>query len=451
MDRRRLRRIVSAPCAGLLLACAVACEPPPQPSELSVVFVVLDAAGARYFGSYGNQRDTTPRIDAFARDATVFERAYAQAAWTLPSVGSFMTGRYPPMRGHDLRVVETETLARVLQREGLRTGAFTENPYVTRTFGLATGFDEFREYFPHEALVQAAGRYLRRDSQHTVDGALAWVREQQGRRFFLYVHLLAPHAPYQPPPPFGGRFDAAYAGTVHGLPETLTKINEGTLAITDRDLEHLRLQYQENLAYADHQAGRLLDGLDALGVLDHALVIVAADHGEAFREHGALMHNTTVYEEMVHVPLVLRVPGRDAPARFGGVVELRAIFPTLCEALALASCPRELAPSLLPRLREGGERSGLARTWSRGPSGAFAALVLPRHKLIVRAESFEPLALYDLANDPGETKDLAAAQPELVREARSTLRDPSLAVFVGEAAVVDPATRERLEALGYVE
>jgi arylsulfatase len=449
---RRCRHLAVALLGLLLPAAASAAEGTPRPDPLSVVFVVLDAAGARYFGCYGNELPATPRIDAFAARATVFERAYAQAAWTLPSVGSFMTGRYPPIRATNFRVGGSETLAPVLQRAGLRTAAFSESPYVTREFGLATGFDEFREYFPYEALRSSPDRFDRRDSGETVDAALAWLRAQRGARFFLYVHLLAPHAPYAAPPPFGGRFDPDYAGSVQGSPDTLVAINDGKLRIEPRDLAHLRLQYQENLAYADHQVGRLLDGLERLGVLDRVLVLVTADHGEAFREHGEMLHNTTVYEEMVHVPLVVRVPPPAAlPRRFAGVVELRAIFPTLCEALAIASCPKSLAPSLFERVRDARERPGMARSWALGPKGVFSALITQRHKLIARAPDFEPVALYDLARDPGETTDLRASRPELVREARSSLRDPKLEFFTGGEATVDPATRERLEAIGYVE
>jgi arylsulfatase A-like enzyme len=435
------------------MALATGCpRPPPQPAELSVVFVVLDAAGARYFGCYGNELPVTPRIDSFARDATVFERAYAQGAWTLPSVGSFMTGRYPPMQEEDLRVVESETLARVLQREGIRTAAFSENPYVTRDFGLETGFDEFREYFPYEVLQSSGLRFGHLDSAVTIDEALAWVRQQRGERFFLYVHLLTPHAPYGPPAPFAGRFDPDYAGSVHGLPETLAAINEGKLAIDARDLTHLRLQYQENLAYADHETGRLLDGLEEQGVLDRALVIVAADHGEAFREHGEMQHNTTVYEEMVRVPLLVRLPSATPlPERFAGVVELRSIFPTVCEALGIASCPKSLAPSLLEHIRDTREGQGLARSWAHGKNGSFAALILERHKLIVRAHTLEPFALYDLESDPGETLDVSRSRPKLMRKARALLRDSHLEVFGGEDATVDPDTRKRLRALGYAE
>ena len=448
---RRPRSLASALLVLLLSAPAAAAGDAPQPSGPSAVFVVLDAAGARYFGCYGNALPATPRIDAFAARATVFERAYAQAAWTLPSVSSFMTGRYPPIRNTNIRVGGADLLAPVLQRAGLRTAAFSESPYVTRDFGLATGFDEFREYFPYETLRRSPGRFERRDSGATVDAALAWVREQRGQRFFVYVHLLAPHAPYPAPPPFGGRFDPDYAGSVEGQPGTLTAINDGKLEIGARDLAHLRLQYQENLASGDHQVGRLLDGLERLGVLDRAVVLVTSDHGEAFREHGEMLHNTTVYEEMVHVPLVVRFPSpARLPGRFSGVVELRSIFPTLCEALGVASCPKSLAPSLFERVREARERPGLARTWALGPKGVFAALITQQHKLIVRAPS-EPLALYDLAKDPGETTDLRAARPELVEQARRSLRDPKLEFFAGGEATVDPATRERLEALGYAE
>jgi arylsulfatase A-like enzyme len=446
-----------------LLALASACEreapaaaharpAPLPPSELNVVFVVLDAAAARYFGSYGNELPVTPAIDAFAKTATRFERAYAQAAWTLPSVGSIMTGRYPPMRSEDLRVVETETLARVLQREGLHTAAFSENPYVTREFGLATGFDEFHEYFPYEVLRRSADRFARRDSAHSVDEALAWLTQHQGERVFLYLHLLPPHAPYDAPPPFGGRFDPDYTGSLHGRPDTLARLNEEATPLDPRDLAHLRFEYQENLAYADHQAGRLLDGLAALGLLDRSLVIVAADHGEAFREHGVLLHNSTVYEEMIHVPLLLRVPSETRwPDRFDGVVELRAIFPTICEALDLSSCPAALAPSLFERMRTADERPGLARSWARGKQGTFAALILQQYKLIVQGHSTEPVALFDLASDPGETQDLRAAHPERVREGRIWLRDEALEFFVGEETPVAPDTRERLRALGYTE
>ena len=320
--------------------------------DLSVVLVVLDAAGARYVGALGNPLPTSPNIDALARDGgTLFERAYAQSAWTLPSAASFLTGRYPPRRGQDRTIVEGETLPTLLHEAGFQTAAFSENPHVTAHFGFARGFDVFREYFP-ESLFHEDPRFYRVESARTTTDAVAWLEANQQGRFFLYVHLLAPHSPYQPPAPFGGRFDPDYTGPVDGVTDTLLRINEGTLAVSERDLEHLRLRYQENLAYGDHQMGRLLDALRRTGRFDRTIVIVAADHGEAFREHGWMLHTTTLYEEMIHVPLVIRFPPRIGrlPARWKGVVELRDMVPTLCDALQL-TCSVGAERSLLRLMR----------------------------------------------------------------------------------------------------
>jgi arylsulfatase A-like enzyme len=439
--------------ALVLATCCVACRPTPKAEDLNVVFIILDAAGARHFGCYGNDRPTTPRIDAFARTATLFERAYSQAAWTLPSVGSFMTGRYPPATTQQTRISESETLATSLRRSQLHTAGFSENSFVTAQFGLAGGFEVFKEYFPHAEILRSPRQFQRRDSRRTVDDAISWLDEHRAERFFLYVHFLMPHAPYDPPPPFGGAFDKDYAGSVQGLPETLLEINEGTLAIDARDLEHLRLQYEENLAYADHQTGRLLDALATRGLVDRTLIIIAADHGEAFREHGEMLHNTSVYDEMIHVPLIMRLPPvyETFPSRYAGVVELRAIYPTICEVLHLETCPAKLTTSLLAHLHNTENRTGLARAWATGKDGARAALILQRHKLIADAQTFAPVALFDLEHDPGEVSNVAATNEAMINEAMPLLRNQDLDVFASEAVQIDAATRERLKALGYGE
>ena len=126
-------------CRPLQLRLVTA-TPPPSPSEINVVFIVLDATAARYLSCYGNKLETTPNIDRLAREATVFERAYSQAAWTLPSVASYMTGRYPPARGKIGKAFLERPIASLLLEAGLETAGFSENPYVTRQFGIAKGF-----------------------------------------------------------------------------------------------------------------------------------------------------------------------------------------------------------------------------------------------------------------------------------------------------------------------
>jgi len=406
--------------------------------------VVLDAAGARHFGSYGNVRPTSPRMDALAKEGTRFERAHAQAPWTLPATASLLTGRYPPRDRQDTLRVTGETVATRLRAAGARTAAFSENPLVTSDFGFAEGFEVFREFFPRQLHELHPRDYPRVSSETTVDEAIAWLEAHRSEPLFLYVHLLPPHSPYPAPPPFGGRFDPDYAGDVQGLPETLMRINEGTLAITRRDLRHLRRQYQENLAYADHQVGRLLDALDRLALRERALVIVTADHGEAFREHGFMLHSTTLYEEMIHVPLIVRFPTHVGalPARWPGIVETREVAATVVRGFGL-----EAPPGLLETLRA--DRAGVARSWTSEDRRSLGTLVTERYKVIVDRRRHR-LELYDLTGDPRERSDLAATRRGLAVRLARELRRREANTFGWREEALRPETLQRLRALGYV-
>jgi arylsulfatase len=422
--------------------------------DVGVVLVILDAAGAPYLGAYGNHLPTSPNIDKLARTAggTVFERAYAQSAWTLPSMASLFTGRYPPRRAQTRTVVAGDTLATLLHEVGLQTAAFSESPYVTAERGFARGFDVFHEYFP-KRLFDHDDRFYRADNARATEDAIAWVEAYRHGRFFLYLHLLAPHSPYLPPPPFKGRFDPSYTGTFEGVTDTLLRINDGTLHPSDRDLEHLRLAYEENLAYGDHLVGRLFDTLRRTRVLDRSIVIVAADHGEGFREHGWMLHTTTLFEEMIHVPLVIRFPPRFGrlPNRWDGIVELRDIVPTVCDALRLSCDSADPSRSLLRRLRTPDTGEGVARAWTNDGVRALGALVTGRYKLVMDMAEHR-LALYALADDPREVHDLAGTERPLAIRLARRLRGAR-----GEGALssgkysVSPAAARALRALGYTE
>jgi arylsulfatase A-like enzyme len=437
---RRIAVLVAATLAG-------SCGPQGSVGPPAVVLVVLDAAGAKHFGAYGNPRPSSPRVDQLAREGTVFERAHAQASWTLPSTASLLTGRYPPREHQSMMVVNGETLPGRLRAAGIPTAAFSENPLVTVELGFRAGFDVFREYFPKRLLDENPRGYPRVASETTVGDAIEWLEGHRGGPFFLYVHLLPPHCPYRAPAPYGGRFDTDYTGAVQGLPDTLMRINEGQLAITPRDLEHLRRQYQENLAFGDHEVGRLLDTLDALGLRDRTLVVVTADHGEGFGEHGLLLHTTTLYEELIHVPLIVRFPRGTGPlpSRWRGVVELRDVTATIARTFGLPG-----PAGLLGALRGTGGRQAVARSWTAEGDRALGALITDRYKLVVDRRS-RRLELYDLAGDPGETTDLAgterAVAVRLVRELRR-----GEGVSMGRRGrPLDDETIRRLRALGYVD
>jgi arylsulfatase A-like enzyme len=433
-----------------LVACGRAVAPAPRVDDLSVVLVVLDAAGARYFGTYGGTRPTSPHFDAFAAEATVFERAYAQAAWTLPSTASLLTGRYPPRFGQAHMRVEAPTLATILRGAGFRTAAFSGNPYVTAEFGFGAGFDVFREYSPYALLVQNP-RTFRSDSERLTNDGVEWTRVEPDARTFLYVHLLLPHSPYHPPAPFRGRFAAPGETTIEPTTDTLLGIDEGRIPASPRDIEYLRTRYEENLAYGDHLLGRLLDALQADGRLERTIVVVTSDHGEAFREHGRMLHTTTLYEEMIHVPLVIRFPSRFGrlPARWGGVVELRDLVPTLCDALRIA-CGIDAARSLLARLRAGASSGRVARAWTNWPGSTDVGAIVTDGPKLVRDARARRTALYDIGTDPDEEHDVAARRPQLKRRLARSLRGAH-APRGTNRAVSEPETRDKLRALGYVE
>jgi arylsulfatase A-like enzyme len=443
----------------LLLAASLisgaACNGPAPDESLGVVWIVLDAAGARYFGVYGNEIATTPNIDAFARGgATVFERAYSQSAWTPASTASFLTGRYPhPLiqtRGVGA-LARGQSIAGVLREAGFDTAGFSENPFVTSTFGFDDGFGEFHEYFPHRVLREKHLEYERVDSETTISEAIAWLEGQKAGRFFLYVHLLPPHVPYNAPEPFGGRFDPDYRGEIEGRPATLVSIRNGRIEASDRDIEHLRLQYQENLAFADQQVGRLLDALSALDRFDDSLVIVAADHGEAFNEHGFVLHGHHVFEEVIHVPLLIRLPGsRPQPPSWRGVVELRQLVPTICAVARISDCPGE-ARSLTSILEGDEPGSEVALSFSAAGRQPIAAVVVPDHKLVVDPRSLRPRALFHLESDPGERRNLRGARPDVVKELRDAMAGREGDPVRIERKPIEEEVQQRLRALGYVD
>jgi len=430
-----------------------------QPKDLNVFFVVIDAAAARYLGCYGNSLDTTPNTDAFARQATLFRRAYSQCSWTLPSVASYLAGKYPPNPGFSkatsqgrLKALMEKPMALLLKAAGVQTAAFSESPYVTEVFGMHTGFETFREYFPHRVLEERPRDFDRMDSERTIDDVVAWLDEHKQERFFVYVHLLPPHAPYNAPPPFAGRFDPDYEGSVHGDIDTLLKIDKQQIRVTPRDLAHLRAQYQENLAYADHQVGRILDALRERDLLDRSLVIVSSDHGEAFLEHGRMMHNWTVYEEMIHVPLVIRFPPGlgDMPDTWDGVVELTDLMPTIFEAMGVAVPDGAVGGSLLRELSEEKEAAGLARSWTAMIALHKGALVLREDKLILDTRSGKA-ELYNLRDDPVERNDLAKSKRQRVEQLVALLESGKSTATTVREVELDEATKRSLRSLGYVE
>jgi arylsulfatase A-like enzyme len=427
------------------------------------LLVVLDSAAARHFGSWGYARDTTPNLDALAHDGFAFRNAYSQASATIPSVRSYFTSRRPDEKRMYLLASEF-TIADAFRREGFRTGLFSENPYITPAFGYDKGFDSARVYYSIDDLREAKKKQVdfKLESEKLHADVRDWISTARSTAWFCCIHHLRPHGPYLSPEPFASRFAGrSYRGRADGSTRSLHAAESGA---TPEEIAHLMALYDGNLRYADHLVGQLLDWLDSTGQLSNTLVIVTSDHGEAFMQHGFLQHGTTSYEEMIHVPLILKFPESSgiATGHSSTPVELLDVFPTLASFYGWRGLPELNGRSLLP-LIHGTAMSQDAPVFSFAPIGSTPSFAVRRgnEKYIANLDSSDgrrrASELYDLSADPGEAKNrLTAGETRSDYEALLVARFPKLLAATGretqpaDPQQVDQKTQDALEALGYI-
>ena len=449
-----------------LLACAAAsvsacggARAPDRP--LDVVVVLIDTLRADRLGCLGNGRGLTPAIDELASRSIVFEAASAHAPWTLPSTASLLTARLPAEHGAGGRLGAftrlakgVPTLASHLQERGYATGAVVNVSFLGPDFGLARGFAH------HDFKAFDSNRKVRR-ADATTDAALGWVRSVRaadpGRPLFLLAHYFDPHAVYDPPAPWRRRFalepDRGVDGLVFGTRAQMMALRAGRLALDPAVLRRAEALYDAEVAFTDSEVGRLLAGLDELGVLATAALALTADHGEEFLDHGGFEHGHTLYAELTHVPLILRAPGL-RPGRVAVGVGLVDVAPTLLELAGVARLPdargRSLAP-LFPGGDEASDRGVLAHGNFWGPP--LSSWRTAAEKLIQNPSgSGRPDELYRWREDPGEARDLASDRPERVSALEAELAAARAALDPArrEAVELDEAQRRELESLGYL-
>lgn len=398
--------------------CARKSEPgarQPRTPASNVVLVTIDTLRADHVGAYGYRRAHTPALDALAARGVRFDRAFATAPITLVSHASILTGLYPPGHGarhNGMRVnLETPTLAEALTRQGFATGAFIAAFPLDRRFGLIKGFQTYGDKMPRGADGRPANE---RPGSAVVDQAIAWLNDHRQDRFFLWVHLFEPHAP-------------------HGDPDDPAEARRPPI---DR--------YDDEIAEADKQVGRLLDALGALR--ESTLVVAAADHGEAFGEHGEVSHSLFTYDTTLRVPLVMAGPGIPVSA-VKDPVTLADIAPTVLSQLAappMTTDGIDLSPSLAGTALP--QRTLYAESFAPLLDFGWSPLRTVRANGWKYIEAPKP-ELYELGRDPGETVNKAASDGALVAELEhrvSTYGSTGVTM-----AVKDPEAQSRLQALGY--
>jgi arylsulfatase A-like enzyme len=440
-------------------------EPDPRPP---IVFVVADA-----FRADAVHPELTPKLHAFAQDAVVFRQAWSTATWTRPAVTSLLTGLYPSAHGAvhkaDRLPRELPTLAGRLKRRGYATAASVTNVNLAPVFGLGRGFDAYAYHSPRPFLGApvSAGRLFLVEIYRLVRLRFFPGRREvfryyaegerileQGRvlmepfarvrqPFFVYLHFMEPHDPY---------FAHPYDG--HGVARV-----ENPSPPVAKAPEYLAL-YRGELRHFDGLFGELIAFLKETGLYDRSLIVFAADHGEEFADHGGFWHGTTLYQELVRVPLIIRFPGgagagtvRDQP------VSLLDLAPTALRAAGVNSPAGLPGRALSPRPEEDLDgSSGRVLFAEEDHQGCkLMAVRAGPWKLILansdNARNLPAVQLFDLGADPGEKNDLKDAEPDLRDELINVIeRGPGAAVAPAQKKVeLDSATEEQLRSLGYTE
>lgn len=451
------------------------------------LLIILDCVRADGLGVYGNPRPVTPHLDALAAGARRYTQARAAAVWTLESHASLFTGLYP--RQHGVNVAQRRldpalpTLAAALAAHGYQTAGFSTNAWVGPHFGLDRGFQHFASLWRLFPGMGAAPfpwweKALRKRVLERSDKGAAklnrhvqrWLRQDRDptRPFFLFALYLDAHLPYKPPLAHArALLDPAALRRARAANQDAWGFMAGEKRMTPEDFAGLRALYDAEISYVDAQIGALLASLQDAGALEDTAIFITADHGENIGDHGLMDHQYCVYDSLAHVPLLIHYPAAFPAGEDAAPVQHTDLFPTLLDLAGAPAVPALpgcslLAPAAPARAQvvqyTAVHRHRFARRHphfdlaSRGYDRTFDAMTLAGHKLI--RPSSGPPELYDLAADPGEVVDLAAARPDLAAELAAALdawlvdHAPAASTPAGDS--LDPGLAEHLRGLGYL-
>ncbi|HZR84637.1 MAG TPA: sulfatase-like hydrolase/transferase [Candidatus Binatia bacterium] len=422
----------------------------------NVVLYMIDTLRADRTSTYGYARDTTPRLSRLAAEGVTFDSAYSVASWTRPAVASLLTGLYPSAHGVDTSTglaPAATTLAERFRRAGWSTWAFVASLQIyAKGLGFEQGFDRF---------VAFPGWFAPEARTYEINSELLPQLDAFGDEpFFLYVHAVDPHAPYDPPPGWLGRFgDPAYGGPVR--PRKTQHMHLRPMHLAPDDLAFVRDLYDEEVLFQDAMLGVLLDRLAALGLDRSTIVIVVADHGEELFDRGDWEHGARLFEEQIHVPLVVRVPAMGAIGgrRVRSPVQIVDVAPTLERWFGLAGGPPSQGRDLTPLFAGDDDRERAVYCEERRPDLAFDLFALREGSWkLIRLASHGAGSidlLFDLSADPGERETRSGAEPDRLAAMRSRLEAmrssmAPTAPLASRPVELDEESRRRLEALGYV-
>ena len=436
--------------------------------DINVILIVIDALRADHLSCYGYERDTSPSLDTFAARGVLFKNCYTQSSWTKPSVASILTSLYPDRHGTTLHAQalpgELVTLAEILHDEGYLTYGFVANPNLKRIFNFNQGFVYFDDYLMRDKLYYGVLRELRRKppyllkifknhfDTHVRDNArlanrriFPWLEKYKSENIFMYIHYMDPHSPFTPPAPYNEMF-----------PYIEGDKNSITVSL-----------YDGEICFVDAQIGKLIEKLKSLKIYDKTLIIVTSDHGQAFGEHGDYGHGSTIYQDQLKVPLVVKCPSNfsGAPVIDESVRSID-IVPTILDVLRISSAVPLEGNSLLPLMKTGKSSNGSGNIYiEQNLDNAYILdgiisnnewkYILTKKSELRDIEKTGSEELYNLTEDPYELNNVVQRELDvlkIMRDSLATFKNRLTSPEMIPARVkVDPETVRQLRALGYLQ
>ena len=424
-------------------------------SAPDVLVLLVDVLGAQRLGCYGYERPSSPNIDAFAEDAVLFENAISASTFTKTSVATLFTGLNPHhhlvYRG-DLRDThdritsdvlgdEKQTLAELVSEQGLTPVAWVQNGQIHDYMGFAQGFAYYGDQMGSITKIRPLFK--------------SWANSMAERtQYFAYLHFIDLHAPYVPPNHLRGRYGPDTPASRERVFDSWrvfrNEVNFRGRELSEADLEALSARHDETLLFVDEWVGGILDDLRASGRYDDTMIVLLGDHGDAFMQHGFIAHAMPPFDELVHVPLIVKLPGNaQAGRRESRMVGLVDLAPTLLDYLG-APVPDSMDGRSFLDLLLDPQADMKPRTY-------FSEI---ERTIAMRTQRWKYLRfprkagrLYDLAADPGETTEVSALHPEVAERFELAVQhaiDERKRGGHAETVVLDEETVDALKALGYL-
>ncbi len=433
-------------------------------SRKNILIILIDTLRPDHLGCYGYKRDTSPNIDKIAEKGIVFTDFYTVCPWTNPTIASLFTGLYPqavfPPAKHPQAIKqrlpeELETLAEIFRREGYRTFALVDHPSISKQLDYHRGFEEYIELFFKRGWHQ----WLGTKSSNVLKDFSALLDKSRDNHFFIYLHLIYPHQPYSPPPPFNKLFGKGYQN------------------LTPEEKQGVINLYDGEIKYTDQLVGDIFHVLKVRKLLGNTYIIITSDHGEGFWEHGLWEHGNSLFNELLKVPLIIYPPGgRTAqPARIQELTSFISLFPTIMDFVNIKKYPNADGESLLKYLS--GTKPKIEKNIIYGESphsfyinavscqtDQYKLIYQPRRPIINLSRTKKDILsnkfiqLFDIRADPEEKNNLGSINKTLFQKIGTKLiqhkikNDKKRMRFKTEKEKLsDKRFIEKLKSLGYIK